>query len=166
LLSSGETERRLDEILRVTISDREKQRRYDLIQFPAFLKEKRAPRALAGLANELTALATRAHPVYASIIAEYGQIVSSIQRGRTLSVPKRLERLSSTRKAMSAQMREIDDYLNWFEATSLVNPSGQFADYMKAAERAAQPERRKRDPISVYLDAVETQLEEEKPAVR
>ena len=166
LLSSAETERRLDEILRLTISDREKQRRYDLIQFPVFLKEKAASRALAGLANDLTALATRAHPIYASIIAEYVQVVSLIQRGRTLSVPKRLEQLASTRKARSAQLRQIDDYLNWFEATSLVKPSGQFADYMKAADRAAQPERTKRDPISIYLDAVEMQLEEEKPAIR
>ena len=62
---------------------------------------------------------------------------------------------------MSAQMRQIDDYLNWFEATSLVKPSGQFADYMKAAERAAQTGRTRRDSISVYLDALETQFERE-----
>ena len=81
-------------------------------------------------------------------------------------MPKRLEQLASTRKAMSAQLCEIDDYLNWFEATSLVRPSGAFADYMKAAERAALPAQTKRDRISIYLDAVETQLEEEKPAIR
>jgi hypothetical protein len=62
---------------------------------------------------------------------------------------------------MSAQTRAIDDYLNWFEATSLMKPSGQFDDYMKAAERAARPGRTKRDPISVYLDALETQFERE-----
>jgi hypothetical protein len=136
------------------------------LQFPVFLKQKAATRALAQLASNLTALGTRAHPVYAPIISEYAQIVSAIRRGRTLAVPKRLERLAATRRAMSAQIREIDDYLNWFEATSPVQPSGQFADYMKAAERAAQPERTRKDAISVYLDSLETQLEEEKPAVR
>jgi hypothetical protein len=159
LLSSAETERRLDEILRLRISDRGPQRSYDLVQFQDFRKSKMAKKALVALANNLAALATRAHPIYAPIIAEYAQIVSSIERGRTLRVPKRLAQLASTREAISAQMRAIDDYLNWFEATSLVKPSGQFADYMKAAERAAQPRRTKRDSISVYLDALETQFE-------
>jgi hypothetical protein len=161
LLSSAETERRLDEILRLRIPGHGPERSYDLAEFQFFLKHKTAKNALVALANDLTALATGAHPVYASIIAEYAQVVWSIERGRTLSVPKRLAQLCSKRKAISAQMREIDDYLNWFEATSLVTPSGQFADYMKAAERAAQPGRTKKDSISVYLDALEIQFERE-----
>jgi hypothetical protein len=161
VLSSAETERRLDEILRLRISDRGEQRSYDLVQFQDFQKHQTAKKALTALANNLTALATRGHPVYAPIIAEYAQVVSSIGRRRTLGVPKRLAQLASTRKAMSAQTREIDDYLNWFEANSLVTPSGQFADYMKAAEHAEQPGRTKRDSISVYLDALETQFEHE-----
>jgi hypothetical protein len=56
-------------------------------------------------------------------------------------------------------MRQIDDYMNWFEATNLAGPSGEFADYMRAAERADQPPRTKRDLISVYLDVLETQFE-------
>jgi hypothetical protein len=158
LLSSAETERRLDEILRLRVSDHGREESYDLGQFAAFQKHPAAKVALVALANDLAALATHAHPVYAPIISEYAQIVSSIEHGRTLSTPKRLAQLASTRKAMSAQMRQIDDYLNWFEATSLVEPSGQFADYMKAAERAAQPGRTKRDSISVYLDALETEF--------
>jgi hypothetical protein len=161
LLSSAETERRLDEILRLRITDRGPERNYDLVEFQVFQKHKTAKNALVALANNLTALATRAHPVYASIIAEYAQIVSSIERGRTRNVPKRLAQLASTRKAMSAETRQIDDYLNWFEATIQVKPSGQFVDYMKAAERAAQPGRTKRDSISVYLDAIEIQFDRE-----
>jgi hypothetical protein len=166
LLSGAETERRLDEILRLTISDGGDATRYDLAQFPVFLRRKTAPGALSELATRLAALGVRAHPLYAQIIAEYAQIVSAIQRGRTLMVGKHLEQLASKRPAMSAQSRAIDDYLNWFEATRLVHPSGQFVDYIKAAERAAQPPRTRRDPISIYLDALEFQLEEEKPAVR
>ena len=67
---------------------------------------------------------------------------------------------------MSARMSKIDDYMNWFEATNLAGPSGQFADYMKAAERAAQPERARKDPISIYLDALETQFEDATPSTR
>jgi hypothetical protein len=161
LLSSVETERRLAEILRLRVSNRGTEETYDLIQFRSFQKHPAAKNALIALSNNLAALAIHAHPLYAAVISEYRQLVSSIERGRTLRIPKRLEQLASTRKAMTTQMQQIDDYLNWFEATSMARPSGQFADYMKAAERAAHPERTKKDSISVYLDALEIQFEPE-----
>jgi hypothetical protein len=160
LLGSAETERRLDEILRMRIADGSREKTYELTQFPIFLKQKSAKRRLESVAQELRVLATCAHPVYAPIIADYADVSALLLRGKTLDVPRRLERLQNSRKAIAAQMRGIDDYLNWFEATSLAGPSGEFADYLKAAKRAAQPERTKRDPISVYLDALETQFEQ------
>ena len=166
LLSSAETERRLEETVRLRISDRGSEMSFELAQFPVFLKEKAAGSALTELAGNLTALATRAHPVYAPIIAEYAQIVTTLQRRKTFTVARRLEQLARVRKAISAQMREIDDYLNWFEATNATGPSGQFADYLRAADRAARPERTRRDSISIYLDALETQLDEGKTAIR
>jgi hypothetical protein len=159
LLGSAETERRLDEILRLKIVDGSAEKPYELTQFPIFLKQKWAKGRLGSLAYELRVLATRGHPVYAPIIAGYAEISALLLRGKTLDVPRRLERLQNSRKAIASQMRGIDDYLNWFEATSLAGPSGEFADYLKAAKRAAQPDRTKRDPISVYLDALEMQFE-------
>ena len=166
LLSSAETERRLGEMLRLRIPDGESQKSYDLNEFPVFQRNKKAKNALVGLGNNLAALATRAHPVYVPVIAGYIRIVSLLRRGATLDVPKRLEQLDAARRQMTAQMRAIDDYLNWFEATSLPGPSGRFSDYMKAAERAAQPERTKKDPISIYLDALEAQFEDPTPTIR
>lgn len=160
LLGSAETERRLDEILRLKIVDGDGEKIYHLKQFPIFLKQKPAKRRLESLGQELRVLATRAHPVYAPIIADYAEVLVLLLRGKTLDVPRRLERLQNSRKAIAWQMRRIDDYLNWFEATSLAGPSGEFADYLKAAKRAAEPERSKHDPISVYLDALEMQFEQ------
>lgn len=159
LMGSAETERRLDEILRLKIIDGNGEKTFELTQFPVFLKQKAAMRRLESLAHELRVLATRGHPVYAPIVAGYAEISALLIRGKTLDVPRRLERLQNSRRTIAAQMRGIDDYLNWFEATSLPGPSGEFADYLKAAKRVAQPERTKRDPISVYLDALETQFE-------
>jgi hypothetical protein len=159
LLGSGETERRLDEVLRLKISERGPEKNYELTQFRIFLKNKSAKKTLASLGHDLEGLATRAHPIYVPIIAEYAEITALLRRGKTLDVPKRLERLQNSRKAMAAQMHEIDDYLNWFEATSMARPSGEFVDYLKAARRANQPEQTKRDSISVYLDALETQFD-------
>jgi hypothetical protein len=159
LLGSVETERRLNEMLRLTIREGETRKRYELTEFPVFMKNKTSRNTLSSLARDLGALATRAHPIYAPIIADYAEITALLVRGKTLAVPKRLERLGKTRQAIAEQMREIDDYLNWFEATSVARPSGEFANYMKAAERAAQPGPTKRDAITVYLDALETQFD-------
>jgi hypothetical protein len=160
LLGSTETERRLEEMLRLKISDRGSEKNYELTQFPIFLKDKSAKKTLAALANDLQGLATRAHPVYVPIIGEYAEITALLRRGKTFHLASRLERLQNFRKAMAAQMREIDDYLNWFEATSMDRPSGEFADYLKAAQHASRLEQTRRDPISVYLDALEIQFEE------
>ncbi len=160
MLGSVETERRLEEILRLRIVDGTGEKTYQLTQFPIFLKRKATKRSLESLVQELRILATRAHPVYAPIIADYAEVSALLLRGKTLDIPRRLERLEKRRKAIAWQLRGIDDYLNWFEATSLSRPSGEFADYLKAAERAARPQRTKRDPISVYLDALETQFEQ------
>jgi hypothetical protein len=49
--------------------------------------------------------------------------------------------------------------MNWFEATKPRGPSGAFADYLRAAERTSQPEKRRSDSLSVYLDVFETQFQ-------
>lgn len=159
LMGPAETERLLAETLRITISERGIEKRYELEGFAVYLKSKSAKKVLEGLAHDLESLATRANPLYAPIIAEYAGLTARLLRGRTLGLGQRLERLRADRAALLAQMNQIDDYLNWFEATSLAQPSGEFAEYMEAAERAAQPERTKRDPISVYLTAIEAQFD-------
>jgi hypothetical protein len=56
-------------------------------------------------------------------------------------------------------MGDIDDYMNWFEATQMENQSGAFSDYLKAANQSQVSMPRRRDPLSVYLDALEDQIE-------
>jgi hypothetical protein len=159
LMSNAETERLLREKLRLRISDHGIEKNYELVEFAIFLKHKSASNILRLLVHELSALATRAHPAFAPIVAEYAQVTGLLLQGKTRGVAKRLDRLETSRQEIATQMRGIDDYLNWFEATSLARPSGEFAGYMKAAERAAQLPRTRRDPISVYLDVLETQFD-------
>jgi hypothetical protein len=159
LLGSAETEQLLAEKLRFKISEGGVEKRYELEEFALFSKSTSAQKSLHVLANDLRVLGTRANPIYSAIIAEYADITARLLRGKTAGIAKRLEQLRAARKTLAAQMRQIDDYLNWFEATRLVRPSGEFTDYMRAAERAAQPERTKRDAISIYLDVLESEFE-------
>lgn len=159
LLTGVETGRRLNEALRLEFSDRGGEKSYDLAEFQKFRKHPSAGRALARLAHDLGQLEIRANPIYRPIISEYAKVTALLTRGKRKGLAQRLERLRAARQAVAKQMRGIDDYLNWFEATRLRGPSGAFADYLKAAESAGRPPQAKRDPISIYLDALETQFE-------
>jgi hypothetical protein len=41
--------------------------------------------------------------------------------------------LEVTRRELAARMGEIDDYMNWYEATQMEGQSGVFNDYLKVA---------------------------------
>jgi hypothetical protein len=56
-------------------------------------------------------------------------------------------------------MSDIDDYMNWFEATQMKNGSGNFTDYLKATDHSPLSTSKRRDPLTVYVDALEDQLE-------
>ena len=70
---------------------------------------------------------------------EYQEIVALLARGKRRGVPKRLARLELTRQQLAARMTEIDDYLNWFEATQMNSGSGNFTGYLKAVDQSQVP---------------------------
>jgi hypothetical protein len=159
LLSGHETERILHELLTIRISNGVSEKKYYLHEFPAFLRGPSARPALASLDRALNAFVARANPIYRPAIYEYEKITARLARGKTHGVAERLGRLIETRKRIAAEMRKVDDYMNWFEATQAREPSGAFADYMKAADSAVRLEQR-RDPISVYVDFLEMQFQD------
>ena len=158
LLSSQETERILNEMLSVRISNAGSEKKYPLHQFPAFIRESAARPVLTRLGRDLSALVGQANPIYRPVICEYEKVTARLARGKTHGIAERLAGLMAARERIAAQMRGIDDYLNWFEATQLREPSGAFGDFMKAADSAVRPEQR-RDPISIYVDVLEVQFQ-------
>ena len=113
---------------------------------------------LKRLGTQLLLLSGRANPVYRPIVGEYQEIVARLLRRRTYHVARRLTELNVLRESLRRQMSAIGDYLNWFEATQAQTESGVFREYLRAVESTSEPEPRRRDPISVYLDALETQF--------
>ena len=55
-------------------------------------------------------------------------------------------------------MSDIDDYMNWFEATQMKSGSGNFTGYLKAVDQSEVSTSKRRDPLSVYVDALEDQF--------
>ena len=55
-------------------------------------------------------------------------------------------------------MSEIDDYMNWFEATQLQTESGLFESVGETATDPAVTIHHRKDAFSNYLDAMESQF--------
>jgi hypothetical protein len=163
LLTFAESERRLDELLHINVSDRSRNGGQPK---PAELGElanrKMSPEekvVVNEMSRPLLVLIGTAHPVLRPIAREYLQIAMLLSRGKRRGIAKRLSQLNETRKALAVRMGEIDDYMNWFEATQMEAQSGAFKDYLKAANRSHVSVPRRRDPLSIYLDALEDQVE-------
>ena len=114
--------------------------------------------ALQKFSQEFMLLAGHANPVLRSIVQDYQQLVAQLALGKNRAVGARLTELRTLRAKLSARMSEIDDYVNWFEATQLQTPSGAFVDYFSAAGDERNRQSHKNDPLSLYLDVFEQQF--------
>ena len=156
LLTFIESERRLDELLRVKIPNSEKS--LDLSGLARRKASAAEKEALNQLGRSLLLFVSQANPVLRPIAREYQQMAALLARGKRRGIAKRLTRLQNTREKLTARMSDVDDYMNWFEATQLPARSGVFADYLRAASQPQASGPRRRDPISAYLDALEDQF--------
>ena len=159
LLTFAESEQRLDELLSVKISEPKKP--VKLVRFDKLAEHKLSASektALDQLKRDLLVLVPQTNPVLRPIGHEYQEIAALLARGKRRGVPKRLVRLELTRQQLAARMTEIDDYMNWFEATQMNSGSGNFTGYLKAMDQSLAPAQRRRDPLSVYVDALEDQF--------
>ena len=160
LLTFVESEQRLNELLRVKVSDAGKLSKQAELSELAHRKPSAAEKiGLNELSQKLVVLTIRANPVMRPIVREYQQIAELLARGKRRRIAERLKRVQATRTELVSRMSDVDDYMNWFEATQSNSRSGVFADYLRAASESRIPVPRRRDVLSVYLDAVEDQFE-------
>ncbi|MDQ6912399.1 MAG: hypothetical protein M3128_05930 [Verrucomicrobiota bacterium] len=144
LLSCEETERQLAQTLQLQIAGQNQVPTvFGLEEFSTFLSRPSAKVALLGLRQQLLLLSGRAHPLYRPIVAEYLELVRLLQHKKTKHLTERLAKIRGTREHMSRRMSEIDDYLNWFEATQSHSKSGAFREYLQAAQSASETESRR-----------------------
>ena len=159
-LSADETKARLDQLLKITLPTANgSQQDYRFDDFNRFPKSPSRAVVLRRRSEELMLLSTQSHPIYRPIVQEYQAIATLLSKNKTHRIARRLARIENYRQEIDEQMGNIDDYMNWFEATQLSASSGAFSDYLQGARAIAEPEPRRRDSISVYLDSIESQME-------
>jgi hypothetical protein len=157
LLTFAETERELDESLQV-LGD-EKSKGPPKLRELAQRKISRSEVALLSrLSERLFLLTARANPISRPTVQEYQQISASLAAGKNKGMSARLARTDALRRQISTRMNEIDDYMNWSEATKVKTQSGLFTNYLSKAERQNELRPPRHDALSIYLDALEEQL--------
>jgi hypothetical protein len=163
LLTFAESERRLDELLQIRISNGShnsaKPKTVDLSELARRKLSPDEKAELKQMSQALLLLVGAAHPVLRPVAREYQKVAALLIRGKRRGIAKRLSHLDVTRKELAARMGDIDDYMNWFEATQMETQSGTFNDYLKAANQSQVAAPRRRDPLSVYLDALADHFE-------
>jgi hypothetical protein len=113
--------------------------------------------AIKKFGEQLLILAARANPALRPIVWDYQKCAAQLSLGKSHGVAKKLADFKTLREQLSARMSEIDDYMNWFEATQLQTSSGLFEN-LDASSDAPEPRPRRKDAFSTYLDAMESQF--------
>ena len=71
----------------------------------------------------------------------------------------KLAELIARRTTIQRQAEAVTDHLNWYEATQINRASGKFERFFEARDAIDNEVRRRRsDPISQYLDALEREF--------
>lgn len=156
MLSAAETGRRLDAAVTLSLPAPDgSMRQYSLGEDGSYRKSPAYREALGQAGQQLLLLGAQAHPSYRALVQELYELTELLARGKTRGVPARLARVASYRGVIERQGTEIDDYLNWYEATQSKTSSGVFSQIIEANRKAEEALPRRRDPISVYLDSIE-----------
>jgi hypothetical protein len=159
LLSFAQADSKLAEILRMSFPSADRSNgSTSFEQLSRVIPNSQQRLALQSFSHRLLILATQANPVLRPIVEGYQRIADQLALGKNRRASLRLAQLRSLREKVSARMSEIDDYMNWFEAAQLETPSGMFDDYLKAAASADSEKPKRKDPLSVYLDAIELEF--------
>ncbi|MEM1297019.1 MAG: hypothetical protein AAGH89_16760 [Verrucomicrobiota bacterium] len=185
-LSIAETEQKLEQALQIRFDNlpeakpsesftgriptfRELKRRFDpegkdftagsLRDFEQFANHPRLEDALKVTSDQLANMQNRAFPPYVAVIAGYNKTMALLIEGRVREVAERMEALDLQRRSIRSQMTQVTDYMNWYDATQIEEESDDFESYERVLIDIEKIDRRKRtDPISSYLDAMEKEF--------
>lgn len=138
---------------------------FPLRRFEEFLSHPACKTTLGNARLALAALQGRASPLFASILVEYEKVLADLIKGKTKGMAMRIAGLEKHLQVLVQRGNDITDYMNWYEATQVRIYSGAFESYLKTARDLdrEEAERRKKDPISRYLDTLEKEFQDAAP---
>ncbi|MFC5049603.1 hypothetical protein ACFPK9_03085 [Rubritalea spongiae] len=162
-LTMQESDEKLTELLRFTISDEEGNSKLVPISDYALLTgltTKQKVLAVDAMRQGVIQLSNRCHPIYRPLLLEYISISGSIVAGENDDIEERLNALAVQRQNILVADERCRDYLDWYQITRAHSVTGDFSGYMRLKERLAmEREQSKDESIDTYLDKVQTIME-------
>lgn len=150
----GETVRALKELLDVSAPLDPKKpalgKATGAAAFPAIARSEGGPYLMRLKSAEFMTLEFRAHPLLRPVIEEYRNITTQLASKPKKNLSKQIEETGKILDLLLQRSGQVDDYLNWFEATQLDTLSENF---LEVTSPPAVPKRT--DPLSLHLDAIE-----------
>lgn len=135
-----------------------KRRTIKLRQLEELKRHPMREKILLAKAEELLALGLRAFPLHRPIVTAYTDLLSEASQGKKIrNFETRLDELEAQRRSIITLVKRAEHLLDFHEATETRQISSDFDDYLRVMESFQQPTPRRPDPISSYLDAVESE---------
>lgn len=159
VLTISETETALSEALRLDFRNPEGAMvQMELNSWPdlAALNEAERAKSVRLAQDALIRLSFRCFPAYRPLISEYQIVLSSISKNKTQEVANQLTALGERRHIMVEKATRARDYLDYFEISRARETSGVFNDYMRLKDRLESTLHRRTDPLSEYLNRMDT----------
>ena len=161
-LTAEDTDRELAKLLEfpVVVDKKGKIERFAVSQYRDFIKFPGAKKALGQQRVSIVGLSARASAIFRPVLSGYDEIFALLAKGKTRRIGEKIEDLEKYRSTVLHRMSEIEDYLNWYEATQTNGGAQPFEAYLRAAKQMeADPEKSANNQaISDYLDVLEEQL--------
>ena len=151
------TEKAIDELMKLPVAESRETKALLTLRECAIAGARFTPRkpALAVLRQQLTILGTQSHPLLRGLVGDLVQCAELVARGKQRELAQRFARAESDRQQLDQRMVQLDDYMNWFEATQLKTSSGAFTNYLHSA--GSENNKTRHDGLSLYLDTIEQQ---------
>lgn len=157
-LSMAETRNQIATLLEIAAPKNPKKPEEGLIQGPeamqAIARGSAGQYTLKRISEDLFRLEMRAHPIMRPVVEEYRTIATQLAEKPKKNLEKRIRKNMELQAAVAGRTGEIEDYLNWFEATQLTTPSREFEVLPTGLNTADLPERT--DSISRLLNDYES----------
>jgi len=161
-LSAEDTDRELSKLLEfsVAIDKKGKTERFTVSRFPEFIKTPGAKAALNQQRNSVVNLSTRANAIFRPVLSGYEEIFALLAKGKTRRIADKIHEIEVYRTTVLHRMTDVEDYLNWYEATQLDGSAKPFEAYLRTAKQieSGGEKSANRQAISDYLDLLEEQL--------
>lgn len=120
--------------------------------FPAIARTDEGRYILKQKADDLLRLEVRAHPLMRPMVAEYRSIVSDLALKPKKNVKTRLVQNGELVAAIVGKSGQVEDFMNWYEASQLQTPSGTFTEVIQSPLSDPPP---RTDQMSRYLNDIE-----------